>query len=155
MTVTFELNTLSVSDLSFPIGLPGLEFARSFLLRPLGASGPNVFGLLSTAEAVEFGAEPEPRTITLVVAAPGLLWPDYSVEVDETTRAMLELEEEADAAALVIVNLREPLAASTANLFAPIVVNRRLRIASQVVPIRTEEEVGWKIASPLPPLPIP
>jgi flagellar assembly factor FliW len=51
---------------------------------------------------------------------------------------------------LVIIHPRQPLSASTANLFSPIVVNRRTGKADQFVPAGSEQEVGWSVVTPLP-----
>ncbi|HLI16009.1 MAG TPA: flagellar assembly protein FliW [Acidimicrobiales bacterium] len=142
-----ELRTLEAMELTFPAGMPGIPGARRFALRPLGGGGLNVFGCLTSLEPIRLaGGE---QVVSFLVAAPGLLWPDYRVEVDDGTQALLEIAAPDEAAALVLVDLHEDVGSSTANLFAPIIVNRRLALAAQLVPARTEEEVGWPIEAPI------
>jgi flagellar assembly factor FliW len=117
-------------------------------LEPLGAR-QNVFGRLVSSDVVRLG-DHVVQGLSLVVAAPGLLWPDYTVEVDDETAKLLRLAEPGDAAALVVVSVAERLEDCTANLFAPIVLNVRERLATQLVPSRPEPEVGWSLRAPLP-----
>ncbi|HTW98891.1 MAG TPA: flagellar assembly protein FliW [Acidimicrobiales bacterium] len=148
MTVVTELRVLPALDLTFPSGLPGLQEVRRLRLEPLGAS-QNVFGRLFSQDAVQLAGHTLER-LSLVVAAPGLLWPDYVAEVDDDTATLLELEDPADAAALVVVSVAERLEECTANLFAPVVLNVRKGLAAQVVPTRADREETWPIRAPLP-----
>ena len=148
MTAVTELRVLPSLELTFPNGLPGMQRVNRLRLEPLGNTA-NVFGRLVASGRVEVG-EHVLEALTLVVAAPGLLWPDYSVEVDDETETLLELEDPSDAAALVVVSLAESLAACTANLFAPIVLNVRNGLAAQVVPRRSESDTGWPLRAPIP-----
>ena len=63
----------------------------------------------------------------------------------------LQLSGSEDAALLAIVHPRKPLAESTANLYSPIVINRRNGFADQLVPAASEREVGWSVRTPFPP----
>lgn len=148
MTVLTELRVLPALDLTFPAGLPGMSHLRRLRLEPLGTSS-NVFGRLVALDTVDEEAAGVEQ-LSLVVAAPGLLWPDYVVEVDDDTESMLELVDPSDAAALVVVSVAERLEDCTANLFAPIVCNVRTQVAVQLVPSRPEPEVGWPLRAPLP-----
>jgi flagellar assembly factor FliW len=49
-----------------------------------------------------------------------------------------------------VVTLREPIERSTANLFAPIIVNVRRALGLQFVPNAPEATVGRFIHTPLP-----
>ena len=68
-----------------------------------------------------------------VVTHPSLFFPDYEPEIDDDIAARLELKSADDALLLVIVTVADPVAASTANLLGPIVVNRHTRAAAQAV----------------------
>ena len=71
--------------------------------------------------------------LEFVVTHPGLFFPDYAPEIDDDTADRLELKSADDALLLVIVTVTDPVAASTANLLGPIVVNRHTRAAAQAV----------------------
>ena len=81
---------------------------------------------------------------------PGILWRGYEVRIDEAMVEELQLSGAEDAALLAIVHPRKPLSASTANLYSPIVVNRRNGFADQLVPAASEQEVGWSVRTPFP-----
>lgn len=67
-----------------------------------------------------------------LVADPGLLFPDYRVSVTQELASELGLEDPAEAAVLVILNLKAP-SRLTANLLGPIVVNAQTFLAKQIV----------------------
>lgn len=119
MTATDEL-----PELHFTSGLPGFPDARRFVLVRIGdeLSPFSVLRSLDGSSDVEF-----------VVTHPGLFFPDYAPEIDDDTADRLELKSADDALLLVIVTVTDPVAASTANLLGPIVVNRHTRAAAQAV----------------------
>jgi flagellar assembly factor FliW len=111
-------------ELYFSSGLPGFPDARRFLLVRLGdESSP-----FSTLRSLDDGTDLE-----FVVTHPGLFFPDYEPEIDDETAGRLDLKSAEDALLLVIVTVADPVAASTANLLGPIVVNRHTRAAAQAV----------------------
>jgi flagellar assembly factor FliW len=152
MPVATELRVLPALELTFPVGLPGFKDARRFRLEPLGdGMSLNPFGRLVALDTVVLADGSLAEGVRLIVAAPGLLWPDYTVEIDDATEALLQLEEASDAAALVVVTLGDSIENSTANLFAPLVFNVRKRLARQIVPMRGPDEPGvWPIHARLP-----
>ena len=111
-------------ELYFAGGLPGFPDARRFVLVRLGdeLSPFSVLRSLDNSADLEF-----------VVTHPGLFFPDYAPEIDDDTADRLELKSADDALLLVIVTVTDPVAASTANLLGPIVVNRHTRAAAQAV----------------------
>jgi flagellar assembly factor FliW len=152
MSVAIEPRVLSTLELTFPAGLPGFKGARHFRLEPLsGLGSSNPFGRLIALEPVLLANGTFTETIRLVVAAPGLLWPDYTVEIDDETEALLEIDDAADAVAVVVVTLSESIERSTANLLAPIIVNTRRLLAAQIVPMRIDTAQWSSIRAPLPP----
>lgn len=50
---------------------------------------------------------------------------DYGFDLDETTVELLEIESAEDVEVMAILTIEEPFEKSTANLMAPIVVNRK------------------------------
>jgi flagellar assembly factor FliW len=111
-------------ELHFASGLPGFPDVRRFVLVRLGDE-PGPFSVLRSLE--------EGSDVEFVVTHPGLFFPDYEPEIDDDTAGRLELESADDALLLVIVTVTDPVAASTANLLGPIVVNRHTRAAAQAV----------------------
>lgn len=148
-TATAQLPVVAM-ELTLLRDLPGFKGARHFVVEPLGDESDSVFGRLRCTDTVLVAGETPFNDLRLLVTSPGLLWRDYEVELDDETVVELELSDEQDVMMLVIVHPREPLSASTANLFSPIVVNRRSGRADQFVPARSEQEIGWSVTTPLP-----
>jgi flagellar assembly factor FliW len=150
MTATTTFRTLPALLVTFPTGFPGLPGARRFQLGPLGHGEPNAFGRLVSVDPVTLRDGQEVTGVGVTVSATGLLWPDLSVDIDDNAEAILELDHAEDAVMLAVVTLRRPIETSTANLFAPIVVNVRRGLGLQFVPNATEGTVGRYIHTPLP-----
>ena len=114
---------LDVPTLNFAAGIPGFPDARQFALVWWGdEDGP--FSIMTSLEdsALEF-----------LVVPPLSFFPDYEPEIDDDTAERLGLESADDALVLVIVTVGDEPTGATANLLAPIVVNRHTREAAQVV----------------------
>ena len=115
-------------ELHFAGGLPGFSDARRFVLVRLGDE-LSPFSVLRSLDD-----DPDSRPgLEFVVTHPGLFFPDYAPEIDDDIAGRLELKSADDALLLVIVTVADPVAASTANLLGPIVVNRHTRAAAQAV----------------------
>ncbi|MDA8058534.1 MAG: flagellar assembly protein FliW [Actinomycetota bacterium] len=121
-------------EVTFATGLPGFDDLHHFVVEPLGPELAPFCRLRCLDRAgVEF-----------IVVPPGLLFPDYSVEVDDDHVARLELTAD-DAVVLTIVTLADEGRVPTANLLGPLVINRRTRAAAQVV----QHGSGYEVAVPL------
>lgn len=138
------------TELKFHRGLPGFKGANHFVVEPLGDASEGVFARLRCTDAVYMSNSTPIDDLTFMVTSPGILWPEYSVHVDEVMVEELDLNSVDDVAMLVIIHPRRPLSASTANLYSPIIINRRTGLADQFVPSATEQEIGWSVATPLP-----
>lgn len=106
--------------LHFEAGLVGFPDARRFVL--VGGDG-GAFELRSLDDA----------TADFVVVAPAPFFPDYAPMIDDATAERLELTTADDALVLLVVTLGGRPQDATANLLAPLVVNRRTRQGAQVV----------------------
>ncbi|MDP9465945.1 MAG: flagellar assembly protein FliW [Actinomycetota bacterium] len=110
------------SELAVSGGLAGFPSSERYVLDEVVDGGP-LFRLTSLdEEGLEF-----------VVAAPGLFFPDYAPVVDDTSAHRLGLTREEDALVLVVLTLGRTAREATANLLAPLVVNRRDGSAAQVI----------------------
>ncbi|MGA7835156.1 MAG: flagellar assembly protein FliW [Acidimicrobiales bacterium] len=148
-TATAQLPVVAM-ELTFVRDLPGFRGARHFVVEPLGEDAEGVFARLRCTDTVLLAGSQPFNDLRLLVTSPGMLWRDYEVELDEETVADLELGRADDVMMLVIIHPRQPLSASTANLFSPIIVNRRTGRADQFVPASSEQEIGWSVTTPLP-----
>jgi flagellar assembly factor FliW len=120
--------------LDFGGGIPGFPASRHFRLEALAAELEPFCVMRSLEES----------GISFVVVAPGELFPNYTIEIDEQHVASLELGSADDVMVLAIVTLG---ATPTANLLGPLVVNRRSRAAAQVV----QYQSSYRAAEPLTP----
>lgn len=111
-----------VPELRFVAPLLGLERLDRFALVSLGEGSP-LFALTSTHDP----------DVSVLVLAPAAVFDDYAPELDAVTRAALGLGDGEEHLLLVVVTAAESLAASTANLLAPVVVNPATMAAAQVV----------------------
>lgn len=101
------------------VGFPGL---RRFALARLDDDG-TVCDLRSL----------ESPAVSFVVVPPHTFFPEYDAEIDEETASALGIDAPEDALVLVTVTLGATAADATANLRAPILVNHRTRLATQVI----------------------
>jgi flagellar assembly factor FliW len=120
--------------LDFGGGIPGFPASRRFRLEKLA---PELQPFCVMRSVDETG-------ISFVLVSPGVLFPDYTIEIDEQHVASLALESADDALVMAIVTLGVP---PTANLLGPLVMNRRTRAAAQVV----QYQSSYKAAEPLTP----
>jgi flagellar assembly factor FliW len=130
-----EPTSLDGSELYIDAGLPGFPGAHRFRLLPWGEQ-PGPFCLLLCRDDED---------LAFVVAPPDVFFPDYMPEIDRPTANRLGIASPADAAVYVIVTLGPTPAEATANLLGPLVVNRRTRLAAQVV----LEGTRWDVRTPL------
>jgi flagellar assembly factor FliW len=142
--------TVTGMELTFRRDMPGFKGARNFVVEPLGDDVAGIFARLRCTDTVYVQESTPLHNLTLLVTAPGFLWRGYEVQIDEAMVEDLDLGSAEDAALLAIVHPRTPLSESTANLYSPIVINRRNGFADQLVPAVSEQEAGWSVRTPFP-----
>ncbi len=135
-TMTEEPPALTaVRQLTFVLPLPGFPEARSFVLEPVDEQG----GALSILRSVD-----QPG-LEFVVALPEAFFSEYAPELDDATVERLKLSTADDALVLVILTVAERIEHTTANLMAPVVVNRHTGDAVQALLVTS----GYDIRTPL------
>lgn len=112
-----------VPTLRFDAGIPGFPGAHEFaLVTWQDEDSPFSIMMCVDGDPLEF-----------LVVPPMLFFPDYAPEIDDDVAERIELETAEDALLLVIVTVPEDATKATANLLAPIIVNRHSRHALQAV----------------------
>lgn len=101
--------------------MPGFDDERRFTLVKLDDDG-----MLCALTCLD-------SDLRFLVVSPTPFFPDYAPEIDDDMAQRLELMTAEDALVLLVLTAGESLASSTANLIAPIVVNRNTYRAAQVV----------------------
>jgi flagellar assembly factor FliW len=124
MSLVTDTDTdLDVPALHFAAGIPGFPELRTFALVWWGEEdGP--FSILTSLEQ---------SNLEFLVVPPHTFFPDYAPEIDDDTAERLGIEAAEDAILMVIITVGDDPGSATANLLAPIVVNRHSREAAQVV----------------------
>ncbi len=105
----------------FPRGLVGLEHWKDFTLLAEG-----VWPIMLLAP------DADPSRV-LPVCMAGLLLRGYEFELPDAFVSLLNLQDPGDALVLAILTLQEDPPLVTANLLAPLVVNRRNGLGVQVI----------------------
>lgn len=108
--------------LSFPAGLPGFEKENRFVL--LDFPDNHVFFALQSVQTPE---------LSFVVTDPFSFFLDYKIELDDAAVKTLDIEQPDDVALLLVLTVREPFEETTANLQAPIVINKNTKKARQLI----------------------
>jgi flagellar assembly factor FliW len=117
--------------ITFAAGLPAFPDAHRFALVSRGdPDGP--FSLL---QSLDDGG------LAFVVTHPAPFFPDYTVDLDDDDAAAIGLDDADDALVLLIVNVAGEPHGATANLMAPVVVNRRSLLAVQAVMVDDDHSV--------------
>ena len=75
----------------------------------------------------------EDEDVTFVILNPFIFKPDYDFEINESTIAKLEIEDEKDIIVYSIVVVPEDITKMTTNLAAPIIINSTNKKAKQVI----------------------
>ena len=122
-TVTEQLRPEIARDaVRFPVGLPGFEGCRSFVLMQNDGLGP-----LQLLKAVEGPAA------SFLVIDPRRVLPEYRCELSQADRHRLGVTDTGTLLWLVLVTI-ELDGTITANLRAPVVINPDRMVGQQVVP---------------------
>ncbi len=115
--------SISLPVIHFEQGLPGFSDAKKFVVVPMEeALRPFCRMISMDKEGLQF-----------VVVPPPYFFPNYEIEIDETTVDQLGFEDASDVVVLLIVDARTPPEPPTVNLMAPVVFNKNTLQAAQIV----------------------
>ncbi|MFC4618550.1 flagellar assembly protein FliW [Camelliibacillus cellulosilyticus] len=115
--------SIAVKDrIVFNQGIPGFPDEKAFVFLPLQEGAPYVIMQSLQTPALAF-----------VTVSPFVFFQDYEFEISDQVAEQLQFTSETDATVYVILALKEPFEASTANLVAPVLVNHHKQVGKQVV----------------------
>lgn len=135
-----EESEVDVSDadlIRFPEGMIGFESITEFAL--LADPEGGIQWLHSTGD----------DRVAFAVVDPFLIWPDYDITVGDADTEALGLSRPQDAQVLVVITPREDPSQISANLRAPIVINRATRVGRQVILAESTYAVRTEVLSAL------
>ncbi len=132
----FEIDEKQI--IQFPFGVPGFESLHEFALLD---SGQPPFYWLQSLEDVD---------VAFILINPFLLRYDYEVEVPDSEYESIELDpkaepEEQPALIFSIVTVRGGGAIVTANLQAPVIINRAKRMGRQCISTNPDWDIRTDI----------
>ncbi|CUX95066.1 flagellar assembly protein FliW [Bacillus velezensis] len=108
--------------ISFENGLPGFNDETQFVVLPLSEDSP--FLALQSVNQ---------EHIAFIVASPFIFFKGYEFDIDQATLELLHIEDIEDVEVMAILTLEEPFENTTANLKAPIIVNKKEMKAKQII----------------------
>ncbi len=100
--------------ISFENGLPGFNDETQFVVLPLSEDSPFLAPQSVKQEHIAF-----------IVASPFIFFKGYEFDIDHATLELLHIEDIEDVEVMAILTLEEPFENTTANLKAPIIVNKK------------------------------
>ncbi|MGO4269125.1 flagellar assembly protein FliW [Paenibacillus sp. TAF58] len=122
---TRQFGEIEIDDekkITFIQGLPGFEELTTYALLQPNQEIP--FSFLQSLEAPD---------ISFIIANPFLFYPDYGVDLTESTKEEMKIQKEEDTSVWCMVSIRESVTDATVNLLAPIVLNATEKIAKQII----------------------
>ncbi|VDH00956.1 Flagellar assembly factor FliW [Lysinibacillus sphaericus] len=117
-----DLDIDTITQWTFPKGLPGLEDETQFVLLPI--EGNDNFQVMQSVTSAN---------VALIVSNPYTIVNDYSFEIDEPTLELLKIKAQEDLMILSVMTLKQPFESSTINLQAPLVFNIKNNTAKQMI----------------------
>ena len=124
---TTRFNSIDIDEkqvVEFPDGLYGFEKETRFILLPFN---PNVESPMEWMQSI---LSPH---LAFAVTDPHLYVPDYRIKLLSEDKKKIELQENSPFCVKCIVTIPENYTEMTANLVAPVVINRKKKIGKQFV----------------------
>jgi flagellar assembly factor FliW len=121
-----DIEVSEQQNLKFPDGILGFEFIKEYYLLDIGDSP--FYSLQAAGEA----------DIAFILIQPETFMKDYRLLVSNADLEVLGIENKEDLLDFAIVTVPDNPAQMTANLQGPIIVNRKTRIARQIISLNEE-----------------
>ncbi|MDQ0161925.1 flagellar assembly protein FliW [Aeribacillus alveayuensis] len=108
--------------LKFPYGIPGFSDEKQFVILSFNQDAP--FFILQSVQTEQ---------LAFVITIPFLFFPNYEFDLDDNTIQQLKIEKKQDVQVYSILTVQNPFEKTTANLQAPVVINRKEMLGKQVI----------------------
>ncbi len=120
--------------IEFPLGIPGFEELRHFIILEIGQTKP-IYWLQST----------ENKYIALPVILTFEILDDYYIDIRENELEDLFVESQTDLLVMNVVVIPEQAENMTVNLAAPIVINAKRGIGKQIIIDAQTLPIRWPV----------
>ena len=117
-----ELEIQPEDILTFEKGIPGFSEEKEFTILPLSEDG--IFQVLQSLSNNQLG---------FIIANPFQFFKNYDFKMEHSAVEELDLSSEKDVLVYTILTFQDPFEKTTANLQAPIVINRVKQKGKQVI----------------------
>jgi flagellar assembly factor FliW len=117
------LDFINKKSFEFKGSILGFENLNHFTISQV-EEGDSAYAYLQSSEDENTG---------FLVISPFAFFKDYTFEIEEKDRTLIDAQVQDEVAVLTIVTLREPFHKSTTNLLAPLIVNVRNGLGRQIV----------------------
>jgi flagellar assembly factor FliW len=105
----------------FEQGLPGFEEEKQFVLLPMEGTPFSILQSVTTTE------------LAFVSADPFVFFKEYDFELSMSDQELLKVKKPEEVTVQVIVTVADQFEKSTANLHAPVVINKKQSIGKQLI----------------------
>lgn len=117
-----EIEIKEEEILHFEKGIPGFPDETKFAILLLNEDGS--FSVMQSTETVG---------LAFVIASPFSFFPGYDFKLEDSVVEELEIKSENDVIVYSILTVEEPFEKTTANLQAPVIINKTNNKAKQVI----------------------
>jgi len=118
-----EMEIEESAIIHFPAGIPAFEEERRFAIIPMDEAGP--FYYLQAVNRAE---------LCLVIADPFVFFPDYQIDVPDQELQRIQAADGKNISLLSVLTIPDDFKNTTANLFAPLIIDTRSRKGIQFIP---------------------
>jgi flagellar assembly factor FliW len=108
--------------ITFEKGIPGFEDEKQFALLPFGEDTP--FYILQSTNTPE---------LAFVLTEPFTYFKDYEFDLPKDLQEELAIKDKTDVVVFAILTVKDPFSNSTANLQAPVVINKKQQKGKQLL----------------------
>lgn len=119
---TGEITVEAKDMITFEQGLPGFVTEKEFVILPFAEQSP--FFILQSMTTAD---------LAFILTEPFTFFQDYDFKLEETYIEQLHIQSEHDVTIFVILTVHDPFENTTANLQAPLVINKEKKTGKQVI----------------------
>lgn len=122
--------------IDFKNGVPGFEESKKFVLLPVSSDSP--FIIMQSVEN---------QKLAFITVEPGNLITNYEFEISDKKEKELKIDSIEEILILNIITVKDKLENITANLAAPLVINLKEKVGSQIILDNQEFSLHYPIFS--------